>query len=487
MKTKGFFIGLLLLLVLASSVFAAPAMEMRYYQPQVPAQQYQRQETKNNSNEPTVSEMLYVLMSLYDHIDKNFIFEKDNNEMMYSMIEGMINSLGDKYSYFTRPSDAANFRDENAGTFIGIGVTLQKANPSFKDLNDPSTYMVTIASPFPGGPADRAGIRAKDLISHVDGIDISDMTAEEVVTYIKGEENTPVTLTVHRNGTSFDVVVMREQVTTPITTVAIIEEDIGYLRLNNFPKTAEDTIRHDLRSLLDDGAKALILDLRNNGGGDMNDAVNIANMFLDNGTIVSVKYKDTASIDDTVYSSTSYLAFPKNYPVVILANGGSASASEILIAALKDNNRATVVGEQTFGKGIVQLVYPFVNGYISLTVGNYYTPNGISIHEVGIEPDVLVETERYTDEELEAYSKFTVDAQKTINEWIEKYPEYTLDNIYAFSSYYEDTGVPESLLNLIIRNEYIYRQEDYNANKSIVDPEFDVQLRKAIEVIKEQM
>lgn len=457
------------------------------YFPPTPTLVNQQNVAEKEAKEPNVSEMLYTLMNLYDFIDKNFIFEKNNSEMLYKMIEGMVNSLGDKYSYFTRPEDSQRYMEENNGTYVGIGVYLQKANPALKDTSDPTSYMAIISSPFPGGPADRAGIRARDLISHVNGTDISDLNAEDTVRLIKGEEGTPVTLTIHRNGSEFDVTLNRETVNTPITSSAIIENNIGYLRLSSFPKTSEDTIRKDLRNLLEKGAKGIILDLRNNGGGLMDDAVNIANMFLDHGTIVSVHYNESSPLEDQIFSATPYLVVPKNMPVVVLVNQGSASSSEILTSALKENKRALIVGEKTFGKGIIQQVFPFAGGYISVTVGKYNTPSGNNIHDLGIEPDYLVETEEYSDKEMEAYSTFLKDNPKVTKTWIEERPEYSKENINAFYEKYKNSEVPETILKVLIRNEYIYNQEDYNATNAITDTEFDLQLKKAVEILKDLM
>ena len=165
---------------------------------------------------------------------------------------------------------------------------------------------------------------------------------------------------------------------------------------------------------------------------------------------------------------------------MLLVNGGTASASEILTGALRDNDRAIVVGSQTYGKGIMQYSVSFMGGYLNLTVANYYTPSGKSIHEVGITPDYVVETENYTDEEMEAYAEFL--KEDHLEAWIEEYPEYSKENILAFAEYYKDSGVPESLLCLLMRNEYIYSL-DYD-KRPVADPDFDQQLSKAIEVIE---
>ncbi len=167
-------------------------------------------------------------------------------------------------------------------------------------------------------------------------------------------------------------------------------------------------------------------------------------------------------------------------PIVVLVNGGTASASEILTGALRDNNRAVVVGSQTYGKGIMQYSISFMGGYLNVTVANYYTPSGTSIHEIGITPDFIVNTPEYTDEELDAYAEFL--KGDYISSWLESHSDYSKENILAFAEEYKDSGVPESLLCLLIRNEYVYSL-DYD-KRPVADTEFDSQLKKAVEVIQ---
>ncbi|MBQ0072233.1 MAG: hypothetical protein KBS81_10360, partial [Spirochaetales bacterium] len=185
---------------------------------------------------------------------------------------------------------------------------------------------------------------------------------------------------------------------------------------------------------------------------------------------------------NATYLATGSVAVSEEFPIVILTNGGTASASEILTAAIQQNGRAKIVGSQTFGKGIMQYSISFMGGYMNVTVANYYTPDGSSIHEIGITPDYVVNTDtEYTDEELDAYAAFL--NEDYIKTWLTDYPDYTKDNILAFADFYKDSGVPHDLLCLLIRNEYIYSL-DYD-KRPVADPDFDTQLVKAMEVIRE--
>lgn len=435
---------------------------------------------KDQEPKISLSEMLYSLGNVYTFLDGNFLYDIDSNEMQLDLIEAMVNSLGDKYSYFVRPAETEEFTEEIEGTYVGIGTYLTKVNPAYIDPEDPETYMVIITSPFPGGPADRAGLRANDLISHVDGEDISSLNATEASKKIRGTEGKPITLTVHRGTSVFDITLMPEVVTTPTSQIQLIDGNIGYLTISQFSQTTFESVFNHIKELIDMGATSLIIDLRNNGGGIVDSALSIANMFVSNKTLLTTGYKEGSNNRDVVYTASQTLAVSDKMPLVILVNGGTASASEILTAALQENGRATVVGDTTFGKGIMQSVIPYMGGYLNITTASYYTPNGNDIHGKGITPDYVIETREYTDEELEAYEEFM--KEDYVLQWLEKYPEYSKKNIEAFANEYKNTGVPEDLLHLLMRNEYIYSL-DYE-DRPIADPDFDPVLNKAIEVIK---
>lgn len=434
----------------------------------------------NTNNSPTFNNIVYSLKNLYSYLDSNFLYDIDNTEMQYELIEAMVNSLGDKYSYFVRPENAEEYEENNQGQYVGIGTYLTKANPDYYDPKDPETYMVIITSPFPGGPADRAGLKAKDMISHVNGVDISDMTANEASKLIRGKKDEPLTLTVHRGDAVFDITLLPEVVITPTSEWQILNGDIGYLRILQFSETTFESVYEDVNELLNAGAKSFIIDLRNNGGGIVDSALSIANMFISNGTLLTIKYSEKSNNKDTAYTATNYLVVPEDVPVVVLTNGGTASASEILTAALKENDRATVIGSQTFGKGIMQHVVPYLDGYLNITAAHYYTPDGNDIHEIGITPDIVVNEEEFSDEEIEAYAEFL--KSNKIIEWRDAYPEYSKENIEAFADANSDSGVPHSLLCLLMRNEYIYSM-DYD-KRPIADVDFDSQLKRAVEFIE---
>ena len=469
----------LALVFLTTFLSAAPSIE-RYM---APSAQYGSSDSNSSAQTAaSLSEMLYALGNLYSYLDTNFLYEIDSQEMQNAVISAMIDSLGDKYSYYITPENAQEYNEDTTGKYVGIGIYITKVNPAYIDWEDPSTYMVIITSPFPGSPADRAGLRSGDMISHVDGEEIYELDGTEASKKIRGTANTPITLTIHRGESVFDVTLTPEEITSPSTEKDIIADNVGYIRILEFTQSTQESFCSDVEDLLSQGAESFIIDLRNNTGGIVESALGIANMFIPDGkTLLTTKFKEQSNNKDTVYTSTGYLAVNEDVPVVLLVNGGTASASEILTGAMRDNGRALVVGSQTFGKGIMQFTIAFMGGYLNITVANYYTPSGANIHEIGITPDFVVDVNtEYSDEELDAYAAFLNESY--IDDWMKEHPDYTKENILAFAEHYKDTGVPEELLQLLIRSEYYYSL-DYD-QRPVADLDFDTQLIKAVEVVK---
>ena len=467
-----------LVLILASS---APLFSGAVTEKYIPASTTEVEmpslEKAQEDEKVSISEMLYSLGNLYTFLDQNYLWDIDSNKIQINLVKSMVSSLGDEYSYYITPDEADDFKESSQGDYVGIGTYLTKMNPDYIDPSKPETYMVVITSPFPGGPADRAGIRAKDMISHVNGEDISKLSANEASRRIRGKEGEDITLTIHRGDSVFDITLRPETVTTPTTSKTILYDDIGYLFISSFTSHTYENFNKDMTFLLENGAKRIILDLRNNGGGYVDDSLKIANSFISEGKLLTAHFKNTSKA--IVYNATASTLVPEEYPVIILVNEGTASASEILTAALKENNRATVIGSKTYGKGVMQSEIPYLGGYLCIVTSSYTTPLDHDIHKIGITPDIIVETENYTDDDLKAYEKFM--KSDKIKEYQKEPPEYSKENILNFAEENSESGVPESLLCLLMRNEYIYSL-DYD-KRPIADPEFDTALRRAIEEI----
>ena len=282
--------------------------------------------------------------------------------------------------------------------------------------------MVSITSVFPGSPAEKAGLRSGDLISHIDGEPVDSMEAQEASRALKGKSDTEVILTILRGQSTFDVTVVRKIVTVPTVSADILEGDIGYLRITQFTNSTAQQVHKELLTFLEEDVKAIILDLRDNPGGIVDSTLSVADMFLSEDTIVHVRGKN-ADHDQTLKANKGSLV-PSTMPLVTLVNKGSASASEILAGALQDNKRSPLIGSQTFGKGLIQIVSPFGDGYYTLTTSQYKTPSGAEIHTVGIPVDIEVDDVYIADDEMEAYLEFTNSG--VVEEFVAEHPDSPL-------------------------------------------------------------
>ena len=420
------------------------------------------------------------LERLYRYVDSIYIDEVDKQKMFNDLASALVASLDDPYSFYVPPSKAKEYQEETSGVYGGIGTYLNKPSPDNIDPSVPSSYMITIVSPSPGSPAQRAGLMAGDLISHIDGEKVDELTSYEASMKLRGEANTFVTITVYRNGTSFDLSLKRERITAPTVDSGIIEGNIGYIILSEFtPQTGNQLLEH-VQKLMKQGIVGLIIDERNNSGGAVDGAMQSANIFLEEGkTLVTIQGKK-GTMRDQRYISTGKAEVPANLPIVILTNTGSASSAEIFAAAMKDNGRATLIGTKTFGKGIVQDVFRFGSGFAQVTTAHYYTPNGKNIHKLGIEPDILVENVQLSDEEIPAFEQLMTD--KVISTFVQENPEPSEANIRRFASLYTERGIDEEVLTLLVRNEYLSKMP-YD-KRPIADATFDKQLNRAVQFIR---
>ncbi|HOQ94342.1 MAG TPA: S41 family peptidase [Sphaerochaeta sp.] len=428
----------------------------------------------------TIASDMASLERLYRYVDSIYIEEIDTTKMFNDLASALVASLDDPYSFYVPPTKAKEYQEGTSGVYGGIGTYLSKPSPESKDLSDPSTYMITIVSPFPGSPAQRAGLLAGDLISHIDGEEVDALNSYEASSKLKGDPNTSVTVTVYRSGTSFDLTLVRERITTPTVDSGVIEGDIGYIILSEFsPQTGTQLLEH-VRNLQEQGIVGLIIDERNNSGGAVDGALQSANIFLDEGAkIVTIQARKGTKRDQR-YLATGKAIFPSDLPVVILINGGSASSAEIFAAAMQQNGRATLIGSKTFGKGIVQDVFRFGEGFAQVTTAHYYTPEGENIHEKGIEPDIAVDDIKIEDEEIGAYEQLM--KEKLVSTYVKENPEPSEENIRRFGATYAERGISADVLNLLVRNEYLAKME--YEKRPIADATFDAQLKRAVQFIR---
>ena len=303
--------------------------------------------------------------------------------LMQGALKGMMESLDDPHSVYFTKEEMRSFQEDIKGKYVGVGMVIQKK------VGEP----LTVVSPIEDGPAYKVGIKPKDKVIEIDGESTYNLTSEEASKRLKGKANTTVKVKVFREVNKMTKVfeLKRETIELKYVKSKMLDGGIGYLRLTQFGDNVYPDMKKALEDLQTKGMKGLILDLRSNPGGELGQSIKIASMFIEKGKIVSTRQKKG---EESVYSREG--KYFGNFPMVVLINGGSASASEIVSGALKDHKRATLIGEKTFGKGSVQTLLPLPDGDgIKITIAKYYTPNGISIDGTGIEPDTKIEDKDY--------------------------------------------------------------------------------------------
>jgi carboxyl-terminal processing protease len=321
-----------------------------------------------------------TFLQVYDLVKSEYLESKvEESKLEYGAIRGMLDSLEDPYTRFMEPKAFKSMQEERHGAFGGIGIQI-----GMRDKQ------LSVVAPMEDTPAYKAGLRAGDQILQVDGKSTKDMAIEEAVTLIRGPKGSKVTLTIHRDGIKepFKVSIVRDQIVTKAVKTKELQGDIGYIRLTSFmSETADSEMRKALEKYKT--SKGIILDLRSNPGGLLPNAVNIGSMFVKSGPIVQIVDREG---NREKLNASGRMVLPTNKPLVVLVDGGSASASEILAGALQDTKRAKLVGTKTFGKGLVQTVHALEGGAgVAITTNKYLTAGGNDINKKGITPDVVVE------------------------------------------------------------------------------------------------
>ncbi len=326
---------------------------------------------------------LTLLWSVWRILDRYYLMPQDlkTNSLVYGAVGGLVQSVGDPYTVFMTPQDAKTFTNALNGTLEGIGAQLENQNGK-----------VVVVAPLKGSPAEKAGILPHDTILQVDGTNVAGMKLEDVVNKIRGPKGTSVKLTVqHENKKVPEIVtVVRDNIQVPSVESKVIKTSsgsIGYVALNQFGTDSMREMRKALQDFSSAGLKGIVLDLRFNGGGYLDGAEELVSMFLKEGKVVSVDRRDVPPEEHMV----SGQALLSDMPLVVLINGGSASASEITAGALQDQGRAKIIGEKSFGKGTVQEVIELPGGSsIRVTTARWLTPAGHDIAKKGITPDIVV-------------------------------------------------------------------------------------------------
>ena len=336
----------------------------------------QNAESKNDN---TLYEKLDLFSDVLEKINKGYVKEVDQSEVIDGAINGMLQSL-DPFSAYMSPESFKNMNVETSGEFGGLGIEVTM-----------ESGFVKVITPMEDSPADKVGVKAGDYIIKINEKQVKGLNLMEAVNLMRGKIGTPINITIRRLDVEEDLkfVIVRDKIKVREVS-STIKENVGYIRLRAFNEQSGDQLLKKIKDLskTNKNLKGYILDLRNNPGGLLSQAVQISDAFLDSGEIVSIKGRDKNDIK--IYTARKGDAI-KGKPLIVLINRGSASASEIVSGALKDHKRAILLGEKTFGKGSVQTIIPLKNkGGLRLTTAKYYLPSGTSISEIGVEPDIVV-------------------------------------------------------------------------------------------------
>lgn len=312
-------------------------------------------------------------------LEDNYIGELDDQQMLEKAIKGYVEGVGDEYTEYYTPEEMDETYSEAMGNYVGIGIYM---------IVDYAEGNITVVEPMEGSPAEAAGIKTDDLIVKVNGEDITADNVEEMADAIKGEEGTTVTLGIKRGEEQFDVEVERKRIEVSHIDSRMLENNIGYIRIIDFDGGAAEEFKENYENLSDQGAKALVVDVRSNGGGVVDEAIDILEMICDKGSTLLIETYKSGNEEIITAEEKPIITMP----IAVLTNGYSASASEIFAGALKDLQKATIVGTKTYGKGVIQSLIPLSDGSgIKITTAEYCTPNRNKINKVGIEPDIEAE------------------------------------------------------------------------------------------------
>jgi len=334
--------------------------------------------------DPRQEEATYRYLETFANVlsilQDNYVEEIDTKTVVEGAINGLLLSL-DPHSAYLKPENYREFRNETRGSFTGIGIKITQRDG-----------VITVISPIADTPADRAGIKANDTILKIDGVPTKGKTPFDAVEILRGPRGTEVTISVYREGWEYPQDFTLERSEIPLISVKslLLKPGFGYLRISNFQRNTTREIKNHLDKLTSEHPmQGLILDLRNNPGGLLDQAVNVSDLFLQEGLIVYTRGRNKDQ--DMTFEANSDSTFV-GFPLVVLVNEGTASASEIVAGAVQDHRRGVIVGTKTFGKGSVQSIIPLSDGAgLKMTTAHYYTPSGRSIQVTGITPDVMVE------------------------------------------------------------------------------------------------
>jgi carboxyl-terminal processing protease len=417
-----------------------------------------------------------------EFVKDKYLYDVSYEDIMDGLYKGMFENLDD-YSVYFSAEEYADFSSDMSGEFSGVGIQIVNEND-----------YVVVVTPLHDSPAEKAGIQAKDIIKYVDGTDITGYTTNEAATLIKGPVGTTVILGIERNNEIINFPVVRDHIVISSVFSEIMDDDIGYLKITQFNSNTLELIAEQMVPFMDAGVEKLVIDLRNNPGGSLSEVLNTLDLFVPAGPLA---YVIKANGEETEYTSSLSI---QNFELAVLVNEGSASASEIFAGAVQDRDAGTIIGTTTFGKGVVQTLYPLKDGSaMKLTTAEYLTAGRNHVHGIGITPDIIVENSKALSEidtsdipELTKIRKADVGivgldvlaAEKILK--ILGYPVSGPDGIFdenlkkQIAQYQADKGIyPYGVLDFTTQDCLTADLENYG-----VDESEDLQLEKALKILK---
>ncbi|MBL8965536.1 MAG: S41 family peptidase [Spirochaetaceae bacterium] len=421
-----------------------------------------------------------IFENVYQFVLQNYVDEIEAKKLYEGAMKGMFESLGDPYSVFLDEAMMSDMNDTTEGKFGGIGLYISK-QPLDPKAPEGAPRYIEIVSPIEDTPGWRAGFKPGDLIVKIEGESTAPLSTDEAQSKLRGEPGSKISVTVKRGNAELDFSVIRAVIEIPTVKHALIpaaKGKIAYLRIIEFTPATLPRVKEAIKDFDQAGYVAMIVDVRSNPGGLLDSVVKIADLFLDGGTIVSTKGR--SAYENSIRAAKSDLAIPKDKPVALLLNRGSASASEILAGALKDQKRAFLVGENSYGKGSVQQPFPIDGTGFKLTMARYYTPSDENIDKTGIPPDLVAKDPDLGQAEAAALEKLFDSGR--IPEFAKKKPQATQPERDAFakSLIAEGFTLPERLMKRLVRDELAR-----NDIAPTFDLEFDTALQAAIGVLED--
>ncbi|MEW5814108.1 MAG: S41 family peptidase [Spirochaetota bacterium] len=432
------------------------------------------------TNSGKTQQYLDLFSQIFRFVQNNYVDEMEPKKLFDGALKGLFESLNDPHSTYLTAKDMQELGDTTSGKFGGVGLYISKSvkgQDNEPPAPDYSPY-VRIIAPIEDTPAAHAGISAGDLITKIGDESTEDMTIDQVLEKLRGAPGTDVTVTIMRGEKmTFQVTLKRALIEVPTVKQAMIPGGIAYLRIIQFTPLTESKVREAIEFFNAHNYKALIIDVRSNPGGLLTSVVDTADLFLSEGTIVSTRSR--VASENAVFTARRSVLVAENIPMVVLIDRGAASAAEILAGALKDTQRAYLIGEKTFGKGSVQQVKSFSEGGFKLTMSRYFTPSGVNIDKIGITPDKEVKEREFTEEETKSYKRLI--EENAVPAFVKSNPNPGNQEINTFITNLKKTGLvlEDRILKRLIKNEV----NRTNNSPPVYDLEFDIVLREAVRML----